>query len=194
MLRSGSSPQWASFSCHGFARSQPETRTPRISWSPWQSLIQLPRYRGFHTVDSDGALKLDLQSGPAQPYSKKRRHAVFGWPESRAQCRIDRPRRHIRQRSFSFCTGEAAPGIVSEAGFDSSTHLVLDFDPAAITVRGQPHGPPDPTGLSGSAALYVDDNNKLWLAGIMIQKKNPARDDCNTHVRSDRVRSARCRT
>lgn len=165
---------------------------------PGHRLIQLPRYRGFHTADIDDPLRLDIglipltrthlealsglqiipeasvDSGPTQPYSTRRRHAVFGWPASRSQVHIDRPKRHIRQQSFTFFTGEAAPDIANQAGFDSATHLVLEFDPTEITVSGRRHTPPDPTGISGSAALRIDDDKKLHLAGIMTQrKKNP---------------------
>jgi hypothetical protein len=82
-------------------------------------------------------------------------YVVFGWPESKSQSRIDRPRRKIKQNSFTLQTGRAKPESAVRADVDLSSHLVLEFDPEQITVQGKRHNPPRPHGVSGGAAFHV---------------------------------------
>lgn len=124
--------------------------------------------KGFQFIPDEA---VDILS---QPYSSKTGNAVFGWPASRSQFRVDRPQRHIRQRSFTFWTDEVAPDVVSSTGYEPEIHLFLKFDPDGVTASAKRRNPPNPRGISGGAAIRVGDNGKLRLAGIMIEvKKNP---------------------
>ena len=110
--------------------------------------------------------RFDLDVDAKQKAAVGNDYVVFGWPESQSQSRIDRPARNIKQSSFSLQTGAATAESAVRAGIDLASHLLLDFDPAQVTVQGKRHNPPRPHGLSGAAAFHVVGHDPR-LAGIL---------------------------
>jgi hypothetical protein len=108
------------------------------------------------------------------PSSPSDNYVVFGWPKSRSTCRLERPKRNIKQWSFTFHTGIATTAIVEREQLSPESHLVLVFDPRQITVDGKPENPPHPDGISGGAAFRAV-NGRLELAAIMTEHRKGSR-------------------
>jgi hypothetical protein len=101
-------------------------------------LVSLGAASAFCTTDEDEPKALDVGFIPCTPehisiletaglsfipegaLDKERRshegdYVVFGWPESPSQFCADHARRHIRQRSFTFWTGEVPAAQAQQA-------------------------------------------------------------------------------
>jgi hypothetical protein len=114
---------------------------------------------------------VEIKAGQPSPRDE---YVVFGFPDSHAQFRLDRPHRNIRQKSFYFRTGAARSEISASEGFNHDTHLAVEFDPQWITVDGKRHNPPKPRGISGGAVFHMV-NGTLRLAGILTAHRKASR-------------------
>jgi hypothetical protein len=116
-------------------------------------------------------IAIEAEQRPPSPHDN---YVVFGWPRSNSTFRLERTRRNIKQKSFTFHTGIATAPIAGCEQLNPESHLVLVFDRKQITVDGKPHNPPDPDGISGGAAFRAV-NGTLELAGIMTEHRRDSR-------------------
>jgi hypothetical protein len=94
-----------------------------------------------------------IEIEPERDQSTDDEFVVFGWPASNSTYRVERKTRNIRQASFYFRTTAARPDVARVEKIDLTTQLLVEFDPKKITVKGRPHTPPKPNGLSGGAVF-----------------------------------------
>lgn len=111
--------------------------------------------------------------GDLEPSASKE-FVAFGWPDSHSQFRLNRPGRRIRQNSFLLRTTAATPAVAARIDVDHDEHLVLEFNPEQMSIKGKRHNPPNPRGMSGGAVFRVIDQ-KLRLAAILTEHHRTAR-------------------
>ncbi len=94
------------------------------------------------------------------------RHYMFtGYPKSRSH--LFSPRDHkMKARAHAFTGRTLSPRAVQAIGFDSETHIVVDFKRhEMVDESGKIVTAPDPDGISGGSVWYGAGDRSKWPTG-----------------------------
>ena len=80
---------------------------------------------------------------------------VLGYSASRAQVKISKAERRIRQQSFRFSTQPVDAAEYLQERMSKSDHILLDFDHKEIRVEGRRANPPKLQGVSGGGIFQI---------------------------------------